>query len=256
MSSDTQPDPGIFLTKGGQLSIPSFTLSLDQDGKITGDPITLHLGIDVCPVWLRIAIEHLGQTRSAANKLQEARQHDDAQSIAAALELEYRHGMQAIVASGIALDSYYASIRSFAKISGETVNSWRDNRTSRYKQIAETLRVAFKLDPKTTKLLRKVLKQNLKLRDMAVHPKQGTYPPALHVELNKVVAWHYATFRHHNAKAIVATSIQLVFETARQSERASSSRLSKYCDTLALSKPIIYSSWQAACGTTLESGDD
>lgn len=51
--------PGIYITRGMTVSIPSFSIRIRDDGEIEGDPLTLHVRFDVCPTWIRIAKHHL-----------------------------------------------------------------------------------------------------------------------------------------------------------------------------------------------------
>ena len=80
------PDPGIFLTKGMKVGIPSFSISIGEDGKLSSDGITLHTGLDMCPYWLEIAYEHLLKTESAHNELMSAKDEKDDEKIARSLQ--------------------------------------------------------------------------------------------------------------------------------------------------------------------------
>jgi plasmid stabilization system protein ParE len=235
MDDETQnkkitPDPGIFLTKGMKVSIPSFSISIDRNGKLSSNGVTLHTGLDMCPFWLEIAYEHLLKTESAHNELMSAKDEKDSEKIGRSLQKEFVSGMQAIVSSGIAIDSYYASVRDHIDIPESLVKTWRDKGTARYKQIAEVFRRAFSLKQDSARNLRDLLKQNFDFRDIAVHPKYGTTAPMLHVELNKVTDWRYATFRFYNAKAILGLSLSVIYQTAKFGKKRN--ELKKYCDDL------------------------
>jgi hypothetical protein len=69
MPEQTPPDPGVFVTKGMQIGISQFTLRFDPDGKITADPVFLSTGLDMCPIWLEIAVDHLHQTDLASTDM-------------------------------------------------------------------------------------------------------------------------------------------------------------------------------------------
>ena len=60
-----EPDPGIFLTKGMKICIPSFSISIGDDGGVVSDPVTLLTGLDMSPYWLEIAYQHLLVTEEA-----------------------------------------------------------------------------------------------------------------------------------------------------------------------------------------------
>jgi hypothetical protein len=226
------PDPGIFLTKGMKVSIPSFSISIGENGQLSSDGITLHTGLDMCPFWLDIAYEHLLETESAHKSLMSAKDEKDDEKIALSLQKEFVSGMQAIMSSGIAIDSYYASVKEHTDVPESLVKIWRDRGTARYKQIAEVFRRAFSLTQDSARKLRDVLKQTLKFRDKAVHPDYGTTMPLLHVELNKITDWRYATFRFYNAKAIVGLSLSVIYQTTSRSFDNKHEELKKYCDDL------------------------
>lgn len=237
------PDPGIFLTKGMKVGIPSFSISIGEDGKLSSDGITLYTGLDMCPYWIEIAYEHLLKTESAHNELMSAIDETDDEKIARSLQKEFVSGMQAIMSSGIAIDSYYASVKEHIDIPESLVKTWRDNGTARYKQIAEVFRRAFSMKQDSANNLRDVLKQNLKFRDRAVHPEYGTTAPLLHVELNKVTDWRYATFRFYNAKAIVGLSLSVIYQTASRPFDNKYKKLKKYCDDLIVELEPMLKRW-------------
>jgi hypothetical protein len=87
-----------------------------------------------------------------------------------ALEREFESSMQAIMAAGIAVDAFYAVIKTHAQVPPTLAQKWREKRTPRYSQIAEVLRIAFHLKPKGTAVLRRNLKEIFRFRDLAVHP--------------------------------------------------------------------------------------
>ena len=56
---------GVFLTKGMQISIPQFSIWMDDEGNLQSSPVTIHTGLDLCPYWLGIAYQHLLSTESS-----------------------------------------------------------------------------------------------------------------------------------------------------------------------------------------------
>lgn len=175
--ADSKPDPGVFLVKGDAVSIQPFSISVNEKGEIEAGPVVLHVGIDMTGYWLDIAYKHLLETESAHKKLMIAKEEGNAEKISRYLKKESISGMQSIMASGIALDAYYASIKEHVTIPQSTLDSWRENNTARYKQISEVLRMGFRLKNPSGKSLRDILKQNFKFRDKAVHPSPGTAAP-------------------------------------------------------------------------------
>ena len=114
----------------------------------------------MCPYWFQIAFDHLKATERAHKKLMSAKDGKDANLIGTYLKKESSSGMQTIVASGIAIDAYYASLKEYVNIPEATLAAWRNKPTARYKQIAETMRVGLHLTKDGAKSLRDVLKQN------------------------------------------------------------------------------------------------
>jgi len=238
-----EPDPGIFVTKGMKVGIPSFSISIGDDGELVSDPVTLHTGLDMSPYWLEIAYQHLMATESAHVDLMAAKAAKDDEQIAAALQKEFVSGMQAIMASGVAIDAYYASVKDHIELPEDLVKAWKENGTARYKQIAEVFKRAFSLTQENARNLRDILKQNLKFRDKAVHPEYGTTAPLLHVELNKVSDYRYAVFRFYNAKAIVGLTLSIIYQTASKPFAEKHDRLRSYCEELIVNIDPILNVW-------------
>jgi len=165
---NSKPDPGIFLVKGDTISVMPFSISVNKQGEIENSPVVLHLGIDMTEYWLDIAYKHLLDTESAHKRLMIAKSEKNDEKIARNLKKESISGMQSMMASCIAIDAYYASIKEQVNIPKSTLESWRENNTARYKQISEVLRIGFRLKNSSNKNLRDVLKQNFNFRDKAV----------------------------------------------------------------------------------------
>jgi len=242
-AEETKPDPGIFITKGMKISIPSLSFSIAEDGGIVSDPITLLTGLDMSPYWIEIAYQHLIGTETAHNELMEAKNANDAEKIAQALQKEFISGMQAIVSSGIAIDAYYASIKDNIELPEDLQKSWSKNGTARYKHIAEVFKRAFPINQESANYIRDILKQNLKFRDIAVHPNYGTTAPCLHPELNKISDWRFAFFRFYNAKIIVGLTLSIIYQTANKPFDDKYQELKKYCEELIVSLDPILNVW-------------
>lgn len=121
---DSKPDPGVFLVKGDTVSVMPFSISVNEQGEIENSPVVLHLGIDMTGYWLDIAYEHLLDTESAHKKLMIAKGERNDEKIARYLKKESISGMQSIMASCIAIDAYYASIKEHVDIPQSTLDSW------------------------------------------------------------------------------------------------------------------------------------
>lgn len=226
------PEPGVFITKGMRISIPQFSIRIDSAGKFDADPVALHTEIDLCPFWLDIAYDHLLATEKANKMLLTYIREQNDKGIGIALENEFLFGMQAIMSSVIAIDSFYGSIKDRFNISDELVQTWKKNKTARYKQVGEVIRLAFNLNDKVSKNLREALKQNFHYRDLAVHPQGGTAPPQYHPDLNKATDWRYVTFRFYNAKVITGLSISIIVQTSSIFNKVKNKDLNKYCEEL------------------------
>jgi hypothetical protein len=249
--SDLKPDSGVFLVKGNTVSVPPLTLTVNEQGEIEASPIYLHVGIDMTAYWLDIAYKHLLVTEYAHKKLMLAKEEKDNEKISRYLKRESIAGMQSIMAAGIALDAYYASIKEHIDIPQDTIDVWREKGTARYKQISEVLRMGFRLKPPSSKSLRDILKQNFKFRDNAVHPSPGNASPLLHVELNKVTDWRYATFRFYNAKAIYGLSLSIVFKTSIKPDYKVADSLKAFCEKLVPRIKPLERKWKKRFGDLL-----
>jgi len=242
------PATGVFITKGMRVSIPQFSFRIGINGNIEGEPLILHTGIDLCPYWLDIAYDHLLCTEKANDNLMRAKELDDNEQISNALQAEFASGMQAIMASAIAMDAFYANVKENIDLPQNLTETWRKKGTARYKQTAEVLRRAFSINQETARILREILKQNYTFRDKAVHPPPGTTAPVLHPELNKVTDWRYATFRYYNAKAIVGLTLSIIAQTATKTHENKFKNLKIYCESLMISIEPKVKRWEKRYG--------
>lgn len=249
--ADSKPDPGVFLVKGDAVSVRPFSITVNEQGEIEAPPVVLHVGIDMTGYWLDIAYKHLLDTESAHKRLMIAKEKKNDEKIARYLKKESISGMQSMMASGVALDAYYASVKEHVEIPQSTLDSWRENSTGRYKQISEVFRMAFRLNNPSSTSLRDVLKQNFQFRNKAVHPSHGTAAPLLHVELNKFTDWRYATFRFYNAKAIYGLSLSVVIKTSCSTDSQITKDLKGYCEKLLPRLKPLERKWKNRFGDLL-----
>lgn len=226
----TELSKGLFVTKGMKLDIKEFSLSINDNGEIESNQITLHTGLDMCPYWLEIAFEQLLLTEKIHKNILKEKNKSNQEPLGILLQKEFSLGMQTIMAACIAIDAYYASIKEYANIPEDLSKKWRENGTARYKQIAETLKRTFSIPQNTFLQIREVLHQCFDLRDRAVHPKAGTDQPVLHPEANLISDWRYSVFRYVNAKTVVGHAISIIYQTARQNKKSRSPGLETTCD--------------------------
>ena len=239
----TDPIPGLFITKGMEVSMPNFSLSINENVAITSNEMTIHTGLDMCPYWIEIAFAHLKRTEDIHNQLILAKNDNKESLMGDLLQNEFASGMQTIMAGCIAIDSYYASIKDFAVIEEDLAKTWKENRTARCKQIAETLKRTFVIPQDMFIKSGKILKQSFDLRDMAVHPKNGTDQPVLYPEINKITDWRYSAFRYGNAKAVVGHGLSIIYQTARQKHKNKKQVFKIYCENLVKKLEPTLSKW-------------
>jgi hypothetical protein len=223
--------PGIFISRGMSITIPSFSLRIREDGQLDGDPVTLHVRFDVCPTWIQVAKRHLDTALLARVQRDETWGGKDEHAKAMALEAEFESSMQAIMAAAIAWDAVYAILREHVIIPPAVSEKWRNGRTARYTQVAEVIRRAFSLKPKGSALLRKNLKALYSYRDMAVHPSGKIAAPLLHPELDVGMEWRFVYFRARNAEMAVLGAAAMLWDLATNG-RSKDSKISEYQKTL------------------------
>jgi hypothetical protein len=176
---------GVFITKGMTVGVPAGGLKIefDQKGELNAS-LTVHVRFDVCPSWIRIALQDLESAKESCAKRKLAWAGADNDEKAATLEQEFETSMQAITAAAISIDAFYAAIQPHVDIPPHLFQQWRTKWTSRYAQIAEVVRRAYSLKEKEVTILRQNLKEIFRLRDLAVHPSGKIQTPILHRELN------------------------------------------------------------------------
>jgi hypothetical protein len=219
--------PGIFISRGMTITIPSFSIRIRDDGQLEGDPITLHVRFDVCPSWIQVAIRHLEDAKLAQVRRDEAWPGSDEDAKARALEAEFEASMQAIMAAAIAWDAAYAILREHVSIPPAMLNKWRTGRTAHYTQVAETVRRAFSLKPKGASLLRANLKALYSYRNMAVHPSGKIAVPLLHPELDVGMEWRFIYFRARNAEMAVLGAAGMLWDLATNG-RGKDAKITEY----------------------------
>jgi hypothetical protein len=242
-NSPKMPDPGVFVTKGMQVSIPNFSIRFNPDGSIDASPLIIHTSVDMCPYWLEIAYEHLLKTEAANDDLMAAKKEESAEKIAESLKIESTCGMQTIMSSAVAMEAYYANVKDTLRLTA----TGRRNK-QRYLQITEVLERAFHLPGESASQLSGILKKIFTFRNKTVHPHAGTTAPSLHCELNKVTDWRFATFRFHNAKAIAGQSRSIIVQTARRAQANKYEGLETYCDGLLTQLGPILTQWETRYG--------
>lgn len=142
--------------------------------------------------------------------------------------------MQAIVASAIAFDALYASVK--LKIGQKApIRQNSKRKRSRFGKIAETLKLAFRMPQKKFEPLRSQLEALFDLRDLAVHPSAEFSEVVVHPELQVGVERRLVDYRYQNAAAIVEASVRKIRELVG-SEKTHNEAVRKYAEVL---RPIV-----------------
>jgi hypothetical protein len=208
--------PGIFVTRGMTLRVPIGGMVLGTgEEQFVIKSLTMHVHFDVCPTWIELSRVHTHSARRARAHREKVWAGDDQDAKAAALEREFEHSMQAIMASAIALDAFYSVLIQHLHLPPSTLQKWRTNRTSRSSQVAEVIRRAFSLKPDGVKVLRNNVREIYRIRDLAVHPSGKVQAPVYHPELDVGVEWRFAYFRSENADLISEITSGMIWELCK-----------------------------------------
>lgn len=216
------------------VAIPAggLTIGIGDDGNFTGD-LTLHVRFNICPTWVELSLRHLEDAKIKRAEREAAWAGTNESLKGSALEREFEASMQAIMAAAIAIDAFYSIIQTHVVLPPSLVEQWRTKRTSRYSQVTEVLRRAFRLKTKGTTALRQNLKEIFRLRDLAVHPSGKIEAPILHPELNVGVEWRFAYFRAKNAEFVVNTATWILWDLAREG-KSKDTKIVEYTSNLKL----------------------
>lgn len=244
-----RPIGGVFITKGMTVGIPAggLTIGVDEEGKLSADPVNLHVHFDVCPSWLDLAFKHVLESEERNAEVIAAWKTPDDERLSGALEAEFEAGMQAMMSGAIAIDAFYASVKEKISLPKDLTKIWREKKTARHIQIAEVMRRAFLMDEKSFHQFRDSLKGIMRLRDMAVHPSGKIDEPILHPELKLGLEWRFVTFRFQNAKNVVAACLSIIAQLVLR-PRDEYEHLKNYCAGLEPRINPLAVSWEEKFG--------
>ena len=206
--------PGIYMTRGSSLKIPSFSIDLDN---IENTSITAEIGLDVYPLWLRSAITQARQAQAAASELDCIWDGtgDDAQSDL--LEQEICASMSALVSSAAALDAFYGSIIDRCPSNFPGV---KRRPRARERIILSTFQQRFALNDKMIRELKQPLKDIFRFRHTALHAHGRPEPAVEHPRLNVGMSQKHVVFRAENAASATAFAITVIsYLSTRPHER-------------------------------------
>jgi len=245
MANEDKP-AGIFIWPELSLCIPEWSLIIDERGHVQTQGISLKFKFDTVPVWLHLAYEHLIKAEEKRRELIHVWQLPDEKAKTRALNAEFYSAVQVCTASAIALDGFYGSIAPGAKIPEDLRRKWRENRTPRYGQVAETFRRAFRFSNHDAKETKRALQPVYSIRDQAVHPNADYHDPVYRPDLKVGVPWCFAQYSFDPARAVALVALSMITKLTRLPTRKD--EIAEYCDlTQERIKPVV-ERWEARYG--------
>lgn len=201
---------GILVFKGMKVGIlpGDFTITVNEDGE-TQSKLTLSTAYNVIPLWIRAAHDHLKQSKIASKNISE-KWSEDADEQKSLLVAELTPSIQVFVCCGISLDALYDTLRPHAKITSQDIKAWKNNGTSRSKQIIEVIRRTFKLQHDALQNFKTCITQIIKYRDLAVHPSLELKNACTRPDINTGIDWKFSAYRHSNAEWCLTNTINMI----------------------------------------------
>jgi hypothetical protein len=169
--------------------------------------------------WLRIAMAASVEAVEARATVHDAHHRGNDQDLGLCIEAEFRASMTAICAVSFAIDAIYGSVKDRAG-PHPSAKQWSDNGLAREKQIAEYLRWAFKIGPKSHREIRSVLRQIFDFRDEAVHPGMNFREAVYREDIDRGVDPRLMRFRADNAETALRAGLTIAEALLRDASRA------------------------------------
>jgi len=202
-----------------QLRVPAGALVLTLEGEPS--PVVFEVRLDVWDHWLSIANEQTRRAELTHARVLDAQREGDEDVRIRALEAEFRASMQAIAATAFAVDALYAAVKERSAADDVIGGATDDRRKARYRQIAETLRRAFRIQRGTDKL-EEFLRRLFELRNWAVHAPNDFRRPVEHPDLGLGVEWRFVAYSAMNARTLLDATVSLLEQIFRFAEERSS----------------------------------
>ncbi|MFG1303832.1 hypothetical protein V5F34_06795 [Xanthobacter autotrophicus] len=215
---------GIFLVEGMSLNISKLTLTIDEKGNISGN-MDMGVGYDACIAWAEIALR---QREEALRRMHERqsiwkRPEEPGNEHGRVLAAEFGSSVQSIVSAAICIDALYDHLIRYTPIDQDIRRPWIKNRTARYIQISEAIRLSFDTKKNESESIRNNLKAIFKLRDAAVHPSGKSIPPHRHPDIDIATDWQFSAFRGDVADNSVCFAVRLIWDITRGTKYKSES---------------------------------
>jgi hypothetical protein len=250
-NAETPPFRGIFIANGSRFVVPRLTLSISADGIVSSD-LDLRVSLDLWTYWLSIGRRHANDAVAHHVDVFAAWEEEvEGERRGTAMEREFESAMQAIVAAGVAIDAFYASVKEYLTLPPELTSKWRANGTGRYKQVSEVFRRAFALTPRNAVKLRSAIKEIFQYRNWAVHPPAAARAPVTYDELRIGTEWRFVAFRADNARGLVGRAIAIIAQLV-DIPRELSPEFVRYCGEARARVLPILSEWERDNGTLFD----
>ena len=235
--------PGVFITHGARVTIPAGGFRIGLAGEPT---LTIHLALNMCPIWCELAFEHLREARRYHEAARAAWLGTDDDVLGTALISECKHGMQAVHSAATAVDALYAALKNeLADALLLPPAGGGGRRPARYRHVAEVIRRSFQVQPRKAVRIRSALRELYRFRDWAAHPPQEAQQPIRHPDLLFDTEWRFVAFGYTSARALVRLGLS-VSAQAGASRTPATPRLAEFCRGLnGLLAPTI-AGWAAA----------
>lgn len=199
---------GMRVAKGTQVAIGAGGLVIRADGN--SPTVVFQTRLSVAWQWFEIAMSNLRICKDSNDEfiqdvLENAPGKEDDP-----LWRSCSAGMQAVIAVALALDGLYAEIKQQFPLPADLSSRWKEKKTARYAQIAETIRRTFKVSGNDAKSLRKMLRSIFELRDKAVHPPANFSYPVPFGSSEILVDTTFAAFQFDNVREIVGFGFSIM----------------------------------------------
>ena len=203
---------GVLIFKGMRVGIlpGDFTINLNEnreDGERS--KLILSTAYNVLPIWIKIAQDNLREAKNASDAIA-SKWSENTEEQKELLISELAPSLQVFVSCGIALDALYDQLRPYAKLSESDIEKWKDNRTSRAKQIAEVIRRVYNIKKDVFDQIKQSITDIIKYRDLAVHPSLELQNARPRPDVPVGVDWKFCFYRFQNSEACFNSTMQIL----------------------------------------------